>query len=150
MKFVTIKNELLQKYYSDKEVLLKAKRPYVVIIQLRYKNNRYDFAIPLRSNIPSTSPKNEYFPLPPRSSTKPKNHHGLHYIKMFPVAKRYYVKYRCDDDFSILIQNIINKNIKRIVNDCQEYLNRYSLGEKPVFSTDLDSLLTKLNDLEND
>ena len=56
----------------------------------------YDFAIPIRSNIPASAPKNQYFALPPRPQTRPKNRHGLHYIKMFPVTKQYLIRYRTD------------------------------------------------------
>lgn len=52
MKLVTISTSLLKKYHNDPEVLFKSKRPYVLIIHLKYKGKYYDFAIPIRSNIP--------------------------------------------------------------------------------------------------
>ena len=96
MKLVTINNSLLLKYHEDPEVLQKSTRPYVLVIRLKYRNTNYDFAIPIRSNIPASAPKNQYFALPPRPQTRPKNRHGLHYIKMFPVTKQYLIRYRTD------------------------------------------------------
>jgi len=80
MKLVSINTDLLEKYRGDKEVLLKSQRPYVLIIHLKYKNKSQDFAVPIRSNIPAAAPKQQYFALPPRPTTRPHNRHGLHYI----------------------------------------------------------------------
>lgn len=148
MKLVTIDNALLLKYNGDNEVLQKSTRPYVLVIRLKYKGNRYDFAVPIRSNIPAAAPKNQYFALPPRPQTKPRNRHGLHYIKMFPVTKQYLVRYRTEGNaFATLIQAIIDRNSKQIVEECQKYLELYSQGIHPDYSTDIDFLLQKLNDV---
>ena len=150
MKLVTIRTDLLELYEQDKEVLQKSGRPYVVVLRLRYKGQNYDFAIPIRSNIPAAAPKEQYFGLPPRSTTRPYNRHGLHYIKMFPIKKDYQVRYRTDgNSFATLIQEIINKNTKQIVEECQQYLDRYSTGNRPPFSTDIDFLLSILYPQEN-
>ena len=146
MKLVTINNALLLKYSGDSEVLQKSTRPYVLVIRLKYKNINYDFAVPIRSNIPASAPKDQYFALPPRPQTRPKNRHGLHYIKMFPVTKQYLVRYRVEGNrFATLIQNIIDKNSKQIVDKCQQYLDSYSQGLKPAYSTDIDYLIEQLN-----
>ena len=146
MKLVSIDNSLLLKYSGDSEVLQKSTRPYVLVIRLKYKNTDYDFAVPIRSNIPASAPKNQYFALPPRPQTKTKNRHGLHYIKMFPVSKKYLVRYRTDGNiFATLIKNIIDKNSKQIVTECQHYLDLYSEGIKPQYSTDIDYLIEQLN-----
>lgn len=147
MKLVSINPELLALYAAqDKEVLYKAGRPYVVVLKLRYKGRRQDFAIPIRSNIPAAAPKYQYFALPPRPSTRPRNRHGLHYIKMFPVSKQYLQRYRTEgNEFATMIQRIIDENTKRIVTECQQYLDHYGLGEHPPYSTDLDLLLSLLN-----
>ena len=93
-----------------------------------------------------SAPKEQYFALPPRPQTRPKNRHGLHYIKMFPVTKQYLFRYRIEgNNFATLIQNIINKNSKQIVNECQRYLDLYSQGIKPTYSTDIDYLIEQLN-----
>lgn len=147
MKFVSIKPELLALYSAqDREVLCKSGRPYVVVLKLRYKGHRQDFAVPLRSNIPAAAPKYQYFALPPRPSTRPRNRHGLHYIKMFPVSKQYLLRYRTEGNaFATMIQRIIDENTKRIVAECQQYLDHYGLGEHPQYATDLDLLLSILN-----
>lgn len=48
-----------------------------------------------------------------------------------------------------LIQSTIARNTKRIVNDCQSYLDAYAAGQKPQYSTDLDFLLSQLFHEEN-
>ncbi len=145
MKLVTINPKLLEKYQSDPEVLTKSGRPYVMVIHLIYKGKKYDFAVPIRSNIPAAAPKEQYFALPPRPTTRPKNRHGIHYIKMFPVTKEYLIRYRTEGNvFAQLIQSIIDKNTKKIVDACQAYLDQYASGQKPQFATDIDYLLTKL------
>ena len=65
---------------------------------------------------------------------------------MFPIDKRYLQKYRTEgNDYAILIQNIISKNSKQIIYECQSYLNKYENGEKSEYSTDIDMLLNILN-----
>lgn len=145
MRLVSIDTALFDKYNNDPEVLTKSKRPYVLVIRLKYKEKNYDFAVPIRSNIPASAPKKQYFALPPRPATRPKNRHGLHYIKMFPVTKQYLRRYRTEGNpFATLIQTIIDKNIKTIVNDCQAYLDTYAQGVHPQFSTDIDYLILQL------
>ena len=145
MRLVSIDTTLFDKYKNDPEVLTKSKRPYVLVIRLKYKGKNCDFAIPIRSNIPAAAPKDQYFALPPRPTTRPKNRHGLHYIKMFPVTKQYLRRYRTEgNQFATLIQTIIDKNTKTIVDDCQAYLDAYANGHHPQFSTDIDYLLSQL------
>ena len=145
MKIVSIHNTLLSMYSADSEVLTKAGRPCVLLVRLRYKEKTYDFAVPFRSNIPAGTPKNHYFPLPPRPSTKPHNRHGLHYIKMFPVTKNYLVRYRTKGNASAtLYKSIIAKNAKQIVIQCQTYLDDYANGVRPQYSTNIDYLLSIL------
>jgi hypothetical protein len=145
MKLVSIRPALLDKYRGDPEVLRKAGRPCVLVLRLKYKGTHDTFAVPIRSNISASTPKTQYFPLPPRPATRPKNHHGLHYIKMFPVTKPYYMRYRTEgNSYATLIQSIIDKNSRRIVSDCQAYLDAYTAGERLPFSTDLDYLLSCL------
>lgn len=145
MKLVTIRTDLLTLYEEDKEVLKKAGRPYVVVLRLKYKEQNYDFAVPIRSNIPASAPKEQYFALPPRPTTRPHNRHGLHYIKMFPVTKEYQVRYRTEgNEFATLVQQIVDKNTKQIVEECQQYLDRYAAGKRPPFSTDIDFLIATL------
>ena len=147
MKLVSIRTDLLQLYRQDKEVLQKSGRPYVAVLRLRYCGHKYDFAVPIRSNIPAAAPKYQYFALPPRPTTRPRNRHGLHYIKMFPVTKQYLVRYRTEgNEFATMLQRIINENERQIVAECQQYLDHYAAGDKPQYSTDIDYLLSLLND----
>mgnify|MGYP006973127843 CR=1 FL=1 len=147
MKIVTISPKLFEKYKGDSEILLKTSRPYVIVVRLRYKDHKYDFAVPIRSNIPASAPKDQYFALPPRPTTKPRNRHGIHYIKMFPVRKEYFIYYRTEGNkFAQLIESIIDKNTKKIVEECQSYLDSYANGRKPPYSTDIDFLISQLYD----
>ena len=57
MKLVTLNKALLLKYSGDSEVLQKSTRPYVLVIRLKYRDINYDFAVPIRSNIPASAPK---------------------------------------------------------------------------------------------
>ena len=64
---------------------------------------------------------------------------------MFPVDKPYYDKYRTENNIAAsLMKATIEDNGRRIVNECQNYLNRYSAGNRPIFATDLDLLLCLL------
>ena len=64
---------------------------------------------------------------------------------MFPVTKQYLIRYRTDGNrFATLIQTIIDKNSKQIVNECQRYLDLYSQGIKPLYSIDIDYLIEQL------
>ena len=145
MRLVSIDTTLFDLYKNDPEVLTKSKRPYVLVVRLNYKGKNCDFAVPIRSNIPAAAPKDQYFALPPRPSTRLKNRHGLHYIKMFPITKQYLRRYRTEgNQFAILIQNIIDKNTKTIVDDCQAYLDVYAKGQRPQFATDIDYLISQL------
>lgn len=148
MKIVTVNQTLLKEFQKDPEVLRKTARPCVLIIRLKYKGVNRSFAVPLRSNISSNTPKDQYFALPTRPTTRAGNHHGLHYIKMFPVTKKYLVRYRTEGNvFATTIQTVIDKNEKRIVTECQKYLDDYSKGHRLPFSTDIDLLLSILDSL---
>lgn len=145
MQIVKIKSELIQKFSRDSQFLQKGNRPCVLILRLKYNKTFYRFAVPIRSNIPAASPKYEYFPLPTRYTTRARNRHGLHYIKMFPVKKQYYDKYRTENNMAAsLIKATIDDNAARIVNECQAYLDRYSAGKRSVYATDLDLLISLL------
>lgn len=143
MKLVTLKSDTLKNYRQDKEMLQKAKRPCVLVISLKYKGIRHSFAVPLRSNINPSTPKEQYFPLPPRSVTKTKHRHGIHYIKMFPVKKTDCIYFRTKGNpMSERIKTIIDANEKQIIRECQLYLSNYEKGIHPAYSTDIDFLLS--------
>ena len=110
MKLVSINQKLLDAFGTDSEMLKKPGRPCVLVIKLKYKGRNMDFAIPLRSNISANTPKNQYFNLPTRSTTKAGNRHGIHYIKMFPIDKKYLLRYRTEgNDFATLIKTLLTK-----------------------------------------
>lgn len=145
MRLVKIDATLFEIYREDQEVLTKTKRPYVLVLRLAYKDDTYDFAVPLRSNISASAPKDQYFPLPTRSTTRSQRRHGLHYIKMFPVTKQFFRRYRTEGNpYATLIQRVINENVHQIVKECQAYLDAYAKGVHPQYSTDIDYLLMQL------
>ena len=146
MRLVTFNKDVLKIYTKDKEMLQKANRPAALILKLNYKGTRYSFAIPLRSNISGNVPKNQYFPLPPRSTTKATNRHGIHYIKMFPIKREWMLPFHTEGNiYAALIKGIIDKNEKQIIKECQAYLDSYAEGNKPMYSTDLDLLISIMN-----
>ena len=145
MRLVTINSAALKGYLADKEMLRKSSRPCALIVHLKYKGKRYDFAVPIRSNISPASPRNEFFPLPPRPSTKPKHYHGIHYIKMFPVRRAYTFEFRTQGNMAAtLMKAIIDKNEKQIVNECQQYLTDYENGKRSPYSTNIDFLINRI------
>ncbi len=149
MKVVSIKSVLLDKYRRvDPEMLEKHGRPCLLVMRLKYKGMRRMFAVPFRSNIVGSSPKNQYFPLPPRPSTKSGNRHGLHYIKMFPVSKKFFEQFKMDNAHSAICLAKIDDNEKLIVEQCQLYLQKYEQGERPPYATAIDILLAELDKME--
>lgn len=131
---------------TDKELLFnKSGRPCVLIVQLKYKGKKQDFIVPIWSNIVSNTPKNQYFPLPPNPSTKSGNRHGVHYIKLFPIDKKYIQKYRINNNqFLLQVKSILDKNETDIISACQCYLTEYENGNKHPMSPDIDGILSWL------
>jgi hypothetical protein len=148
LRFHSISDDFFKLCSNDSELMNNTnRRPHIIILKLKYKSKKYDFAIPLRSNISKKVPKNQYFSLPPRSSTREKNRHGLHYIKMFPIKRIYLQKFHIDNDnYYLMLQKIIKKDQKIIINDAQLYLDEYSnnMIPKSEFSTDIDYIISKL------
>ena len=150
MNLVTISDDLLQKYREqDQEVMQEHDRPYMLLVRLKYKGKRIHFAVPLRSNISPSTPREQYFPLPNRKTTRTHYHHGLHYIKMIPVRKKYVQKYYTQGDmFSTFIEAYIKQHERKIVEQCQNYLDSYVSSEIKLFSTNIDKLLEVLDKSE--
>ena len=146
MRIVSVSQDFLDVCAPvDSELLLKRGRPCVVVLRLQYKGKRYDFAVPMRSNIAPNVPKNQYFPLPPRPSTKTYHRHGLHYIKMFPISKNYQEKFRVEGNlYYENLARIIEKEKKRIIGECQEYLTNYEQYGKPRYAVDIDVIIKTL------
>ncbi|MEF9967775.1 MAG: hypothetical protein RR766_04605, partial [Longicatena sp.] len=99
IKIVSINDEFFNLFQddSDKQMLLIKKemnrRPCLILLKIKFNGLRYTFALPFRSNINEKAPQDTYFALPPRGSTKLNHHHGLHYIKAFPIADKYFNSY---------------------------------------------------------
>lgn len=147
MKFVTISQSFYNLCADEPEMLFREnRRPHLLVLSLQYKGRTCNFAVPFRSNIPATAPRNQYYSLPPRSATRRGNHHGLHYIKMFPITASYQEKFYVDSESPYaLYQRIIDANKKTIVDDCQRYLNNYAAGNHPRYSVDIDKILAHLD-----
>lgn len=146
MRLVTIKSQQLKIFAADPEMLKKARRPCVLIMQLMYKGRRHMFAVPIRSNINASAPKDQYFPLPPRSTTRLHNRHGIHYIKMFPIKRADTIMFRtAGNKQAELMKSIIDKNEKQIIQECQSYLVKYESGVRPKYATNIDLLLALLH-----
>lgn len=148
MKYSTISQEFFDKFSFDGDELTHnkdEKRPYAIIIKLTFKGEKYDFALPFRSHIKAYFPEEQYFKLPPNHSTKSGEIHGLHYIKMFPIQKKYMLKYRFPNDkLNNAIQNKIAKNKKTIIEDAQKYLDSYSENGRPSYGVDIEGLIEKI------
>ena len=118
MRIVSIADEYFEHFgKGDREFMSKRGRPCIVVVRLRFRGKRRDFAVPFRSNIAPNVPKDQYFPLPPRSTTKPRHRHGIHYIKMFPIEKRFQRRFRTEGNpYYETIQRILDANSRRIDN----------------------------------
>lgn len=147
MKLSSISNSFFKLCSFDKELLDKTnRRPYLMVLKLKYKGKKLDFAIPFRSNISASTPKEQYFPLPPRPKTKKYNKHGLHYIKMFPITKQYLEKFYTDKDpYYQKIDSIIINNKNVIISEAQKYLDDYANGNINQYATDIDSIILAIH-----
>lgn len=146
LQIVKVKKSFIIEYkkHTTNDQLLESEvgRPCVLKLKLKYKGKKHLFVVPLRSNISKGTPSNQYFALPPTSKTKPGNHHGISYVKIFPIKKEYI------DNFLIttgshmeIVKKRINDNEKTIVDACQDYLYNYEKGIRSPYSPDIDSIL---------
>ncbi len=147
MRVVSISDDFADAYGSgDREFMLKHARPCIVVIRLRFRGKRRDFAVPFRSNISPNVPKSQYFALPPRPSTKSKHRHGIHYIKMFPIEKQFQRRFRIEGNpYYGSIQRILDANEASIVQSCQRYLDDYEANGRPKYAVDLDRIIKLLD-----
>ena len=148
MKLVKVKQsfyDLIRKNHVDEEIMFNEfGRPCVLILDLEYKGLLRKFVVPLRSNISIRTPSSQYFPLPPTGNTKDGNHHGIHYIKIFPIETKYIDRYRIDGEFYKMIITILSKNESKIVSDCQNYLKKCEIGNKHFMTPDIDGIIKVL------
>lgn len=150
MRLVVIDKEVAQAMGNiDPEFLYNKKgRPCLLIIRLKYHGKKTDFAIPLRSNIHPAENKAFYFNLPPRSNTKNRHRHGLHYAKMFPIHKQFtHPFYIGGNEEYIRLDSIIQKNANTIISQAQSYLDSYA-NNKPPYAVNIDLLLDFINSLK--
>lgn len=148
MKLTSISDSFFKTFCPlDPEILEKDnRRPYLVILRLNYKGSKHDFAIPFRSNIAKYIPKDQYFSLPPRPTTRSGRIHGLHYIKMFPIKKSFLEKFNTKGDpYYTTISAIIEKNLKEIIGQAQAYLDSYGAGQRISMGTNIELIHSALN-----
>lgn len=143
MRIVSITRDYFEKYArGDREFMQKHGRPCLIVLRLSFRGQKLDFAVPFRSNIAPNVPKDQYFALPPRPTTRPHHRHGIHYIKMFPITKQYQQRFRTDGNrYYESIARIIDSHEREIITACQAYLNRYEAEGRPRFAVDIDRIL---------
>lgn len=151
MKLVKINNcffdDCIKAGVTDEIMQNKGGRPGVLVLKLKYKGNKRNFIVPLRSNISPSTPTNQYFTLPPNTTTKPEYHHGIHYIKLLPIENKYISKYNCENPYYDNLLKIIDCNAKTIVKACQDYLINCESGHKHYMTPDIDGIITKVLDV---
>lgn len=147
MKIVSVSDEYLRKFAAgDREFMQKHGWPCLLVIRLKFRGVRRDFAVPFRSNIAPNTPKSQYFPLPPRPTTRPCHRHGIHYIKMFPIEKQYLKRFRIEgNSYYETLQRIIDENTGAIVKNCQAYLDNCERNGRPRFVVDIDRLISLMD-----
>ncbi|WP_199618255.1 hypothetical protein [Paenibacillus alkalitolerans] len=147
MKFTSISDKFFEQHGVCRELMSNEneKRPYLIIVKLKFNGKRQDFAIPFRSNLSNHIPKDQYFPLPPRHTTKKYKIHGLHYLKMFPVKKQYLIKFNISNDtYYVKIYSIISKKQAEIIEQAQAYLDAYQSGNIQNYATDINKIYLSL------
>ncbi len=144
MKIVSISDDHFEKFAGgDREFMQKHGRPCLIVLRLSFRGRKLDFAVPFRSNIAPNVPKDQYFALPPRPTTQPRHRHGIHYIKMFPISKRYQVRFRTKGNpYYEAITRIIDTHEHEIVSECQAYLNKYESEGRPRYAVDIDRIVS--------
>lgn len=147
MRIVSISDDFLERFAAgDREFMQKHGRPCLLVIRLKFRGKRRDFAVPFRSNIAPNVPKDQYFALPPLPSTRPRHRHGIHYIKMFPVEKRLLRRFRTEGNpYYEIIERIVDEHEREIVADCQRYLAAYERDGRPRYAVDLDRMIALLD-----
>lgn len=155
MQLVKVKSEFFdecKKRGIDKEILYnEAGRPGVLLVKMKYKGVNRSFVVPIRSNISSATPREQYLSLPPNPNTRKRCAHGVHYIKMFPIHHKYIDNYLIDQSIYMLkIKGILDRKEDEIVRACQEYLRKCEDGKKHIMTPDIDSILCWLEEQEKE
>ena len=150
MKLVKVRGDFFYNCKSlgsdpDNQLLYnEAGRPCVLLIRLKYKGENRDFVVPMKSNIAANTDKKTFFALPPNKRTRPGNYHGIYYVKLFPIDRKYVQPYLIEGNtYMQNIQTIIDKpdNEREIVNACQNYLREYEMGNKNYYTPNIDLII---------
>lgn len=149
MKLVKVSNEfftLCKNNNVNKELMFNEDgRPSVLVMKLKYRDTYRKFIVPLRSNISSSTPKDQYFSLPPNPKTKSHHSHGIHYIKLFPIVDEYVQTYVISEKFDLMVKKIIDDNERVIIEACQNYLEKCENGQKHFMTPDIDGIIQVLD-----
>ena len=150
MRLVKINDTFFEEckaHNTEKELLFNENgRPSVLIVQLKYKGENRKFVVPLRSNISPSTPKEQYFSLPPNKNTKPHHSHGIHYIKLFPIRDEYVETYLISSQYDLNVKKIIDSHEDEIVKACQDYLVQCEQGKKHFMTPDIDGIVKWLDE----
>lgn len=122
-------------------------RPCVLLIKLKYKGENRDFVVPMKSNIVANTDKKTFFALPPNKRTRVGNYHGIYYVKLFPIDRKYIQPYLIGrNTYMQTIQAILDKpgNEREIVRACQNYLIEYEKGNKNYYTPNIDLIIEKI------
>lgn len=153
MKLVKVNQafyDLCEKNNVDAELMKnEAGRPCVLLVQLLYKGIMRDFVVPLRSNISSTAPKEQFLSLPPNPNTKPKHKHGVHYIKLFPIDKIFVDKYHTSGTYYDKVLSILERKESIIIENIKSYLSECENGNKHPMTPNIDGIINMINTLNN-
>ena len=125
----------------------EAGRPCVLLVRLKYKGENRDFVVPMKSNIAASTDRKTFFALPPNKRTKTGNYHGIYYIKLFPIDRKFIQPYLiAGNAYMQTMQAIIDKpdNEREIVKACQNYLIEYDKGNKNYYTPDIDLIIEKI------
>ena len=140
---------LCEKYGANENrqlLVSEAGRPCVLVLSLKYQGKKRKFIVPIKSNIKASEDRKNYFPLPPNNRTKPGFHHGIFYIKLFPIIDKYINPYYYDkNEFLLGVKKHIDDNEKEIITACQHYLDNYEKGNRNLYTPDIDKIIELLD-----
>lgn len=147
IKVVGISKSFFNGLPQDKELLhgkdMGKDRPFMIMVNLNYRGRKVDFAIPFRSKLSPRTPKDEYKSLPPRPTTPKNCAHGLHYTKMFPIKRKFLVKFNTNDnsEYYQTVFGIIERDISEITQHAQKVVNDYEAGIKSPYTPNWENII---------
>lgn len=152
MRLVKVKPEyyeLLKLKQANQEIMENEYgRPCVLLIDMVYRGKKRKFVVPLRSNISPTAPKEQYLALPPNPHTKPHHHHGVHYVKLFPIIETYIDRYHIkNNSYLLMIKKILDRKEAEIISACTAYLKACENGNRHSMTPLIDHIIDILDDM---